>query len=381
MLTLILASLVMGLTSIVSNVDNNEPTIGKKVKVFILAGQSNMEGHGQIRSLNHLGQHPQYGYLLEKLKNADGSWKVREDVIITWQAREKKSGPLTVGWGSQNHEIGPELMFGTVMGEKYDEQVLLIKTAWGGKDVFCDFRSPAAGSLTEDEVLLLEREQSENNNREIGYYYRKLVSEIKEQLMNIDNLVPGYQGQGYEISGMAWFQGWNDFCQWHIEIDQKKVGAGIIENYPKNLSAMFRDLRQDLNVPNMPIVIGEMGIGGYDIALRAKGQENHEAQAVMNFRQAQQAVAEDKTLRNVTFVPTAGFWDTRLQELRQISDAYWSEKQKKGISDTTENHLPTKELNDEYLNRGGHWYCHYNGSATNYSQVGYALANALITGE
>ena len=64
MLTLILASLVMGLTSIVSNVNNNEPTIGKKVKVFILAGQSNMEGHGQIRSLNHLGQHPQYGYLL-----------------------------------------------------------------------------------------------------------------------------------------------------------------------------------------------------------------------------------------------------------------------------------------------------------------------------
>ena len=381
MLTLILASLVMGLTSIVSNVDNNEPTIGKKVKVFILAGQSNMEGHGQIRSLNHLGQHPQYGYLLEKLKNADGSWKVREDVIITWQAREKKSGPLTVGWGSQNHEIGPELMFGTVMGEKYDEQVLLIKTAWGGKDVFCDFRSPTAGNLTEDEALLLKREQSENNNREIGYYYRKLISEIKEQLMDIDNLVPGYQGQGYEISGMAWFQGWNDFCQWHIEIDQKKVGAGIIENYPKNLSAMFRDLRQDLNVPNMPIVIGEMGIGGYDIALKAKGQENHEAQAVMNFRQAQQAVAEDKTLRNVTFVPTAGFWDTRLQELRQISDAYWNEKQKKGISETTENHLPTKELNDEYLDRGGHWYCHYNGSATNYSLVGYALANALITGE
>ena len=381
MLTLILASLVMGLTSIVSNVDNNEPTIGKKVKVFILAGQSNMEGHGQVRSLNHLGQHPQYGYLLEKLKNADGSWKVREDVIITWQAREKKSGPLTVGWGSQNHEIGPELMFGTVMGEKYDEQVLLIKTAWGGKDVFCDFRSPTAGNLTEDEALLLKREQSENNNREIGYYYRKLISEIKEQLMNIDNLVPNYQGQGYEISGMAWFQGWNDFCQWHIEIDQKKVGAGIIENYPKNLSAMFRDLRQDLNVPNMPIVIGEMGIGGHDIALKAKDQENHEAQAVMNFRQAQQAVAGDKTLRNVTFVPTAGFWDTRLQELRQISDAYWSEKQQKGISDTTENHLPTKELNDEYLNRGGHWYCHYNGSATNYSLVGYALANALITGE
>lgn len=381
MLTLILTSLVMELTSAVSHVDTNESTTGKKVKVFILAGQSNMEGHGQVRSLNHLGKHPQYGYLLEKLKNTNGSWKIRKDVTIAWQAKEKKSGPLTVGWGSQDHEIGPELMFGTIMGDKYDEPVLLIKTAWGGKDVFCDFRSPTAGNLTEDEALLLERERSENNNREIGYYYHKLVSEIKEHLTNIDDVVPNYQGQGYEIAGMAWFQGWNDFCQWHVEIDQKRVGVGIIENYPNNLSAMFRDLRQDLNVPNMPIAIGEMGIGGHNIEEKAQDQGNHEALAMMDFRQAQQAVADNKTLKSITFVPTAEFWDIRLQELRQISDAYWNEKKEKGIADSEENHLPTKALNDEYLSRGGHWYCHYNGSASNYSLVGYALANALIIGE
>ena len=381
MLTLILTSLVMELTSAVSHVDTNESTTGKKVKVFILAGQSNMEGHGQVRSLNHLGKHPQYGYLLEKLKNIDGSWKIRKDVTIAWQAKEKKSGPLTVGWGSQDHEIGPELMFGTIMGDKYDEPVLLIKTAWGGKDVFCDFRSPTAGNLAEDEALLLERERSENNNREIGYYYHKLVLEIKEHLTNIDDVVPNYQGQGYEIAGMAWFQGWNDFCQWHVEIDQKKVGVGIIENYPNNLSAMFRDLRQDLNVPNMPIAIGEMGIGGHNIEEKAQDQGNHEAQAMIDFRQAQQAVADNKTLKSITFVPTAEFWDIRLQELRQISDAYWNEKKEKGIADSEENHLPTKALNDEYLSRGGHWYCHYNGSASNYSLVGYALANALIIGE
>ena len=381
MLTLILTSLVMELTSAVSHVDTNESTTGKKVKVFILAGQSNMEGHGQVRSLNHLGKHPQYGYLLEKLKNIDGSWKIRKDVTIAWQAKEKKSGPLTVGWGSQDHEIGPELMFGTIMGDKYDEPVLLIKTAWGGKDVFCDFRSPTAGNLAEDEALLLERERSENNNREIGYYYHKLVSEIKGHLTNIDDVVPNYQGQGYEIAGMAWFQGWNDFCQWHVEIDQKKVGVGIIENYPNNLSAMFRDLRQDLNVPNMPIAIGEMGIGGHDIEEKAQDQGNHEAQALRAFRQAQQSVADNKTLKSITFVPTAEFWDIRLQELRQISDAYWNEKKEKGIADSEENHLPTKALNDEYLSRGGHWYCHYNGSASNYSLVGYALANALIIGE
>ena len=44
---------------------------------------------------------------------------------------------------------------------------------------------------------------------------------------------------------------------------------------------------------------------------------------------------------------------------------------------TEENHLPTKALNDEFLRLGVHWYCHYNGSAANYSLVGYALAEAL----
>ena len=39
--------------------------------------------------------------------------------------------------------------------------------------------------------------------------------------------------------------------------------------------------------------------------------------------------------------------------------------------------LRTEELNDEFMRLGVHWYCHYNGSATNYSLVGYALAEAL----
>ncbi|MHC4352850.1 MAG: sialate O-acetylesterase, partial [Planctomycetota bacterium] len=119
----------------------------EKVKVFILAGQSNMEGHGQLRSLNHLGAHPRFGRLLGFLKNSDGSWVVRDDVTIAWATKDKKSGPLTVGWGYGDDELGPELMFGAIMGQKYDEHVLLIKTAWGGKSVWCDFRSPGAGQM------------------------------------------------------------------------------------------------------------------------------------------------------------------------------------------------------------------------------------------
>ncbi len=345
----------------------------KKVQVFILAGQSNMEGHGQVRSLDWLGRHPQYGHLLKKLKNPDGSWAIRDDVTIAWTAKDKKSGLLTVGWGYGEKEIGPELMFGTIMGQRYDEHVLLIKTAWGGKSVWCDFRSPGAGEMTWDEKRILKRD----SHLKPGFFYHKMVAEINETLANIEDVVPGYNGQGCEIVGMAWFQGWNDFCEWHLQLDGKRVGMGLIERYPHNLTAMFRDLRKDLDAPNMPIVIGELGVGGHEMTRRAKNPDDHEAVAMVKFRKAQKAVADDPSLGNVVFVPTSDFWDERLQELRQMSDAYWNKKREKGIKDTEENHLPTKELNDEYMSRGGHWYCHYNGSAANYSLVGYALAEAL----
>ena len=368
----ILAFAIM-LSSLASEIQAAE----KEVKVFILAGQSNMEGHGQVRSLDHLGKHPKYGHLLKKLKNSDGSWVVREDVTIAWTTKDKKFGPLAVGWGYGKNEIGPELMFGTIMGEKYDGPVLLIKTAWGGKSVWCDFRSSGTGEMTWDEKRILKRD----NHLKPGLFYRKMVAEIKECLANIEDVVPGYKGQGYEIVGMAWFQGWNDFCEWHLQLDGKRVGMGLIERYPHNLAAMFRGLRKDLDAPEMPIAIGELGVGGREMTTRAENPDDHEAVAMVKFRKAQKAVARGRSLKNITFVPAADFWDTRLQELRRISDAYWNEKEKKGIKSTEENHLPTKELNDEYLNRGGHWYCHYNGSASNYSLIGYALAQALNKGE
>jgi len=351
----------------------------RPVKVFILAGQSNMEGHGQIPSLDHLGDHPEYGHLLRLLKNADGSWAIRDDVTISYRSERRKepNGPLTLGWGASANEIGPELMFGTIMGELYDEHVLLIKTAWGGKDVYCDFRSPSAGDPTEDEAALLKKQASGGTSREMGVYYRKMVAEIKECLDHIGDVVPGYHGQGYEIAGMAWFQGWNDFCQWPTRVEDRWVGLGVIESYPRNLAAMFRDLRKDLDAPDMPIVIGELGVGGHEMTRRAENPRDREAVAMVKFRQAQKAVAQEASLRNVMFVPTADFWDSRLEELRVMADKYGRVKKEKEIPDTPDNVLPTKELSDEYRRLGGHWYCHYNGSAANYSLIGYALAKAL----
>ena len=55
----------------------------KPLKVFILAGQSNMEGHAGVMTFDRLGEHPTHGYLLKKIKKEDGSFVVRDDVFVS----------------------------------------------------------------------------------------------------------------------------------------------------------------------------------------------------------------------------------------------------------------------------------------------------------
>ena len=96
------------------------------------------------------------------------------------------------------------------------------------------------------------------------------------------------------------------------------------------------------------------------------------------FRRGQRSVAEDPSLDGVVFVPTLGFWDARLEELRVLSEAWSGEKRAQGIADTPDNEPTPPALSAEFRGLGGHWYCHYNGSAATYSLVGEALARALL---
>ena len=122
------------------------------VKVFILAGQSNMEGQGFIKadpkrnggkgSLEYLLKDPATADKFKHLVDKDGKWVVRDDVWIHYLGRK---GRLTVGYGAKEDRIGPELGFGHVIGDAYEEPVLLIKLAWGGKSLAKDFRPAEFG--------------------------------------------------------------------------------------------------------------------------------------------------------------------------------------------------------------------------------------------
>src|SRR5947209_7249288 len=127
------------------------------VKVFVLAGQSNMEGKAPNALLDHQAADPKTSAAFAHLRK-NGKWAVRDDVFIKFLDRK---GPLTVGYGSPGR-TGVELEFGTAMGDHFDEPVLLVKAAWGGHSLVKLFRPPSAG-YPADEVLRKELAQARAN--------------------------------------------------------------------------------------------------------------------------------------------------------------------------------------------------------------------------
>jgi alpha-galactosidase len=174
------------------------------VKVFILAGQSNMEGKAPNTLFDYQAEAPETKDLFKHLRK-DGKWAVRDDVFIKFLDRK---GPLTLGFGSPGR-TGAELEFGTMMGEHFAEPVLLIKAAWGGHSLVKLFRSPSAG-LPPDAVLQKELEQAQDRvkkanekqkkndplptmddiKKPYGSSYRAILAEVKETFDKLDTLFP-----------------------------------------------------------------------------------------------------------------------------------------------------------------------------------------------
>ena len=148
------------------------PKASNKVNVFVLAGQSNMEGHGEVNTTNTSTGMPLNGTLLYQLHDP----RTREEFSVLWDStindwttlpdvkvwfneagdeggfngshipgingRDYSSGNLTVGYGTsgpvgnKRNFFGPELGFGFGLNENKkqifgndDDKILIIKTA------------------------------------------------------------------------------------------------------------------------------------------------------------------------------------------------------------------------------------------------------------
>ena len=262
-----------------------EPTDNPIFHVFLLAGQSNMQGQGVVDM-----DHPNYynggkGTLVRvmeqtktpglyrHLKDKEGEWIEREDAFIRYRNKQGvMAGGVGIGftgYGSMNnrHHVGPELQIGHRVGNYLKEPVLLIKTAWGGKSLHKDFRPPSAGGET-------------------GEYYQKMLDEVREALDHYRDEFPALKNRKPKWGGFIWFQGWNDM------FDQDALAG-----YENNLVHLIKDLRLHFNEPNLPVVVGELGNMGKEAGEKMK-----------MIRMAQRSACERKEWKGkVSFVKTTPF--------------------------------------------------------------------------
>jgi alpha-galactosidase len=374
------------------------------IKVFILAGQSNMEGRGFPEPLTwqvsqekyrkrwtHFIKDGDYAAFAKKVaettdpndkrKTPTYLWSTRSDVWINYL---DKHGDLTVGYGAPREGFGPEYNFGHVTGNHYDEQVLLIKASWGGRALARGFLPPSSmlddaeyakqaaeqnavnkawneaepakieaynKKVTEDNKTATKKKglrkfkprpivTPEEYKDQFGKDYRNMVAEVHGCLADLKNRFPGYKDQEYEILGFAWFQGWNDQYQ-----DRWLT-------YEKNMANFIRDVRKEFKAPEMKFVIGQMGHDGM--------KPDKEDSPRDYIKKAQAAVPEMPEFKgNALCVKTDKFWDMEAHAI-YTGPGGWA-----------------KDINKwrQFGNDRGY---HYYGSPWTFAQIGTAFGESML---
>ncbi len=322
----------------------------KTVKVFILAGQSNMEGKAKNSLLEFQATDPKTKDFFAHLRKGD-AWIVRDDVFIKYLERK---GGLTIGYGSPD-STGLELEFGTVMGNHFDEPVVLIKAAWGGHSLYKNFRPPSAG-LPSEALLKAELEKSQDNIRKqneknkgkqaplptmedikagYGTSYRNMMKEVKDTFDNYETLFPLLKGKQIELAGFVWFQGFNDM-----------FGDQAPGEYAANMEHFIKDVRKDLKVSKLPFVIGALGQNGSKPA-------NGTMETIQNAQLAMNEIPEFKG------------------NVKTIRTDVLADKAAEALIEGWKNHF------EEWKKVGSDHGYHYLGSAIWFTRIGHAMGGTM----
>jgi|GEM_PF-182281 len=369
----------------------------KPLKVYLLAGQSNMQGHARTTTMEHIGMDPETAPLLAQMQDEDGNPVVCDDVWISYLSNNGvKEGKLTAGFGADDSKIGPEFTFGLAMSKYLEEPILIIKTAWGGKSLHTDFRSPSSGPYEFSESQLqrfiqqgkdLDQVKSEKAEA-TGQYYRLMLEHAKKVLSDIGAVYPDYnEGDGYELAGFVWFQGWNDMVDSGTYPARDQPGG--YDAYSVAMANFIRDVRNDLEAPALPFVIGVLGVGG---PVSEYGPEKQRyAGSHQHYRDAMAAPAKLPEFEgNVFAVLTENYWDPELTALtnrdgkvKQAAKAVQTEKGLKGskaqavLDELRAAEFSEQELKIMTVGISNQAY-HYLGSGKILGRIGQGFAEALM---
>ena len=311
----------------------------KPLKVFILAGQSNMEGHAEVRTFDYIGKDPLTAPILKEMRSPDGTPRVCDKVWMSYltgpydgSANGEGLGKLTAGFGERGNnptkdggKIGPEFTFGIYMEKQLNEPILIIKTAWGGRSLNTEFRPPSAGQYKLPKEIQDQWDKhpqgahgipkaedrkawQDKKDADSGVFYGMMIEHVKKVLADPKRVCPAYDPkEGYELAGFVWLQGFNDLVDGTTYPGPNKPGK--FDVYSDLLAKFIRDVRKDLSAPKMPFVIGVLGVDG---------EGKNEV-----FRKAMAAPADMPEFKgNVVAVETAPFWDHAIAAAEPKQDEY-----------------------------------------------------------
>ncbi|MCC6488321.1 MAG: hypothetical protein IT364_12560 [Candidatus Hydrogenedentes bacterium] len=205
--------------------DLQKPEPGKRIRVFLFAGQSNMEGRADGRELTEADR--------VQLKQAQNQ--------IQLAYNHESLRPLDVVKPSdeireiyrRDQIFGPELFFGIALAEAWPgERMLFIKQTVGGTSLH--------GCWNPDWSRAKAAVMGEENGPRL---YGELVAYVKQVLS-------AYAPDEYEICAMLWVQG---------ESDRKVEEAAAA--YGANLSNLVGRIRQDTGDEALPFILFQVGSG------------------------------------------------------------------------------------------------------------------------
>lgn len=186
----------------------------KPLKVFILAGQSNMVGWGNSAELPQELQAGNKRVLMFE----DGRWQPLKP--------NRKAARNQQQFGLKEFSFGPEIAFGQAMAKAWpDEQIGIIKLAVGGTSILT--WKPDWSKEDADRVGQGRR----------GSLYKALVAKVKQAEKQRD----------IEIVGFLWLQG---------GADMKNVA--VAKEYLDNLKSLVTAIRKDVGVAELPFLCGSV---------------------------------------------------------------------------------------------------------------------------
>ncbi len=263
-----------------ANVVNRGVDQQKPVQVYIMLGQSNMLGFGRVGPRDTVGsleylvkEQAKYPHLIDN----DGNWVTRDDVrymhVMDKRGVDYKNLDefqiMRNEWLKPTGSFGPELGFGHVLGDFHDEPVLLLKACIGNRSLGWDLLPPGSERFEHDGKIYAGYKDVANfwdkgsEPKPVSWYagrqYDADTQHAKIVLKQLDEFVPEYAGQGYEIAGFVWWQG------------HKDQNAALAGRYEQNLVHLINTLRTDFNAPDAKFVLatgcGNPGREGFGLQI------------------------------------------------------------------------------------------------------------------